>query len=920
MSQTPDLLRSTKKASALTLMLIALSISCYAQTGIITGVVVDAATSKPLPFASVYVNRTTIGAEADTDGKFTLTKLPAGNFEIVCSFVGYQSTKVEVQVSEGQQKELTIKLSRLSNELEAVTITAEKDNEWKKDYAQFRKVFLGKDDFADKCEIVNAGVLEFSKAKGNALTAVASQPLEVLNPELGYRVIYELLQFSYSPKQYSIFGNIRFEVMETDDPNLQQRWMENRRKAYERSLRYFFKSIFDNRIREHGFDVFVENEPEAKLSRASMFSYVRNIVKPFRPELYLKKTADARFFVLTLPARMEIHDRRQLRGSVYKDVPASVSWLETNEPLIISRNGLVQNPPAVELIGYMSEARVAQLLPEDYTPDNVKAPDALAPEKSVSVTERIYLHTDKDYYYPGEVLWFKGYMNYGDQPGIDSMSRVGYVELIDSTRKILVRKVMPIELGTFSGAIDLPANLSEGNYVLRSYTEYMRNLGEKNFFMKPIPVLNAFQKVTEVARREQQQKSNVAIEPSKTKYKKRDEIQLTISVQDEDGSYVPAELSVAVVDAELFKGVPEGKSFQEYFRPAPEAPDDKKYRIERGITLRGKFSAGRKLAEPVKVTAVLGKFEDVNTLTTDREGNFYLTGFQFYDSSNIALQVINKKGKPYGEFELLKTDTPAVNLFPVVHLNLVRSMAAVPRSTDFEPDAVQLREVTVTGKKERRSHDLYGGGFKLDWDYIKTTNYPDIISLMQARLRGVRILQRMDAGGFMREVISVSGMGGSPLLVVDGLPYGDQTDVARSIRQISIREVQSIEVLRGPAAAVFGTRGMGGAILINTRAASGNFEDVGFNIPDNTFTYFPFFGYSATRTFKYPDYKSGSRNDRPDFRTTLYWNPTVWLDGTESQTLSFTSGDIASTFRVTVKGVTLNGEPVSGEAFITVAE
>src|SRR5690349_4444555 len=98
-------LRSSSRSSIPTsiwsvVILVVTTFIAHAQTGELTGIVVDAKTAKPLPFASVYVNRTTIGVESDGEGKFTLQKLPAGKVEIVCSYVGYESSKIELQFSE----------------------------------------------------------------------------------------------------------------------------------------------------------------------------------------------------------------------------------------------------------------------------------------------------------------------------------------------------------------------------------------------------------------------------------------------------------------------------------------------------------------------------------------------------------------------------------------------------------------------------------------------------------------------------------------------------------------------------------------------------------------------------------------------------------------------------------------------------
>ena len=90
----------------------------------------------------------------------------------------------------------------------------------------------------------------------------------------------------------------------------------------------------------------------------------------------------------------------------------------------VNKDGVVLNPKALITSGYMSESRVADLLPYDYVPG--QAADFID-LKSISkeevdldrLNEKVYLHTDKSYYYPGEVVWFKGYMKYftvrGDQ-------------------------------------------------------------------------------------------------------------------------------------------------------------------------------------------------------------------------------------------------------------------------------------------------------------------------------------------------------------------------------------------------------------------------------------------------------------------------------------------------------------------------
>ena len=50
-----------------------------------------------------------------------------------------------------------------------------------------------------------------------------------------------------------------------------------------------------------------------------------------------------------------------------------------------------------------------------------------------SPQEKAYLQLDKPYYLAGETVWFAGYLFDGVTHGVDSVSRVLYVELLDNT-------------------------------------------------------------------------------------------------------------------------------------------------------------------------------------------------------------------------------------------------------------------------------------------------------------------------------------------------------------------------------------------------------------------------------------------------------------------------------------------------------
>jgi TonB-dependent starch-binding outer membrane protein SusC len=70
----------------------------WAQTGTIAGTVVDAETGDPLPGANVAVMQLQRGAATDVDGRFEITDIPYGEYEISAQFIGFRRTVQRINV------------------------------------------------------------------------------------------------------------------------------------------------------------------------------------------------------------------------------------------------------------------------------------------------------------------------------------------------------------------------------------------------------------------------------------------------------------------------------------------------------------------------------------------------------------------------------------------------------------------------------------------------------------------------------------------------------------------------------------------------------------------------------------------------------------------------------------------------------
>jgi len=77
------------------LIMEALPILAFAQTGRLTGRVTDAATGSPIPGATVLLEGTTIGQATDAEGRYLIIGIPPGSYNVRFSSVGYTTKVVE---------------------------------------------------------------------------------------------------------------------------------------------------------------------------------------------------------------------------------------------------------------------------------------------------------------------------------------------------------------------------------------------------------------------------------------------------------------------------------------------------------------------------------------------------------------------------------------------------------------------------------------------------------------------------------------------------------------------------------------------------------------------------------------------------------------------------------------------------------
>lgn len=105
--------------------------------------------------------------------------------------------------------------------------------------------------------------------------------------------------------------------------------------------------------------------------------------------------------------------------------------------------------------------------------------------------EEIFVHTDREEYIAGEDLWFNIYLIDRQNSRLSENSKIAYFELLNQVNQPVVQKRIRIDNGSGPGQVIIPDTLSPGTYILRTYTNWMKNFLPDNCFQKEINIYNA---------------------------------------------------------------------------------------------------------------------------------------------------------------------------------------------------------------------------------------------------------------------------------------------------------------------------------------------------------------------------------------------------------------------------------------------
>jgi hypothetical protein len=296
----------------------------------------------------------------------------------------------------------------------------------------------------------------------------------------------------------------------------------------------------------------------------------------------------------------------------------------------------------------------------------------------------------------------------------------------------------------------------------------------------------------------------------------------------------------------------------------------------------------------------------------NRDGTFKEPDFIFFDTLKVYYQLKSKLfSSAEAKFMTERLSTPnylsASKNF--IKFKPTSDTSGFYRHTLLAAELVRLQRmqkgklmenIIVTAKSkpllkqmdEKYTKGLFSGGDGYQFDLANdpmALGQMNVFNYLQGKVAGLQI----NSTG---STPTLSWRGGSPQLFLDEMPID-----AEFLNTIPVSDIAFVKVFRPPF--MGGFNGSAGAIAVYTRKGDDTRSKPG-GLNTNTII-----GYTPIREFYSPNYsRFDKRNEQPDVRTTLYWNPLLLVNpNSTSVQLQFYNNDVSKSFRVVIEGISKEG-------------
>jgi len=351
--------------------------------------------------AHVFLEDSSFGVITDENGFASLVFPDDLTGDIIISHISYNTLLLPHRIYKKYNSRTPVNLSPNGFEIEALTISADRSRKWKKQFKKFQKAFLGTDEQAKNCEIINPEVLRFEDSD-NSFKASAIDFIHIRNKFLAYEVYYLLNELEISSNGSVEYSGKSLFVDKIESFN-QDEIKVNRERVYLNSPKHFFKSLIDDRLEQDGYKV-------------KMVRYINGQfydLNSFNRDDFLTEPISSGIFKLSFDEFLQVYNENsksvtfgsggvrqgglesdKFSGSIKEtkeQIHFDVSYLYKISPhILLNKYGNVLNTEKVREYGVWADQKLAYQLPYEYGNDFIRQNAKVdAPDKPIQDKELV---------------------------------------------------------------------------------------------------------------------------------------------------------------------------------------------------------------------------------------------------------------------------------------------------------------------------------------------------------------------------------------------------------------------------------------------------------------------------------------------------------------------------------------------------
>ena len=355
------------------------------------------------------------------------------------------------------------------------------------------------------------------------------------------------------------------------------------------------------------------------------------------------------------------------------------------------------------------------------------------------------------------------------------------------------------------------------------------------------------------------------------------------------------------------------------------------FKVEKEFALKGRVFGLLNQTVPNAKMTMFGKNKGMVMLHTvaNEKGEFTFNDLPVMDNASFVIQAKNTKDKKGSlTIEVEEFKAPKVNVLPrkevftnILLDSITKNFIAVKKEEakfTFN-EGILLNEVNIIGKRVIKNSKNLNGPGKADQtiteEELNKVSKKTLLDLLKEKVKDFDL--KIGTGIFVRNQ--------ALKLIIDGvnvdfffdytetLPYPrEYYNFIRSyIDNYQAEDIAGLEIMTS-----YGNKGRYVTefatiydldkltfLEVTTRTGFGPFVK---KIP-NLYLFKPI-NYGSTPTFYHPRYTAINKTDKkPDFRSTLYWNPNIVTDEKGQAQISFFSSDKKGSYTVWVEGSDMQG-------------